>query len=144
MKKIRLVAVLALLLPTVAYTSDAKVEITELLHQFLAGATRNDASIHQQFWAEDLVYTSSAGARFGKAELMVGVTNQGELSESDITMRYAAEDVHIRIYEDVAALTFTLIGQSDNGLLRFYNSGTLVRGSEGWQAVVWQATRASD
>ena len=144
MKILLQAALFVMMLPMVVYASDTKKELTELLHQFLDGATRNDASIHQQFWSDDLVYTSSVGSRFGKAELMAGVLSHGELPDSDITMHYSAEDVVVRIYDEVAVLTFTLIGQSDSELLRFYNSGTLVHGNGGWQAVSWQATIASD
>lgn len=144
MNKLLQATLLLLVLPTAAYGVDAKTEITDLLHQFLDGATRNDATIHQQFWADDLVYTSSAGARFGKTELMAGVTSRGKLSEQDITLRYGADDIQIRVYDNTAVLTFTLVGQNDSEQLRFYNMGTLVQGEHGWQVVAWQATRATD
>lgn len=143
MKKLLQAALLLLVLPTAAYGADAKTEISDLLHHFLDGATRNDATIHQQFWADDLVYTSSAGTRFGKTELMAGVTSHGELSEQDIALRYGADDIQIRIYDNTAVLTFTLVGQSDTEQLRFYNMGTLVKGEHGWQVVAWQATKAN-
>ena len=132
-----------LMVPSVS-ANDNKAEITALLHQFMAGASRNDANIHQRFWAEDLVYTSSAGARFGKDTLMQGVHNSGPIAEADIRLHYAAKDIQIRIYGDVAMLNFTLLGNSDAEQLRFYNSGTLVRKDAGWQVVSWQATRATD
>jgi hypothetical protein len=36
-------------------------ELTRLLDEFLAGASRNDAAVHDRFWGEPLVYTGSAG-----------------------------------------------------------------------------------
>ena len=45
-------------------------ELTKLLQDFLAGAGRNDAAMHERFWAEDLIYTASAGRRIGKADIM--------------------------------------------------------------------------
>ena len=45
-------------------------ELTRLLNEFLAGAGRNDAAAHDRFWAEDLIYTRSAGVRINKEELM--------------------------------------------------------------------------
>src|SRR5262245_61212095 len=47
--------------------------LRRMLDEFLAGAGRNDAAIHDRFWAEDLIYTRSAGQRINKAELMKGV-----------------------------------------------------------------------
>ena len=38
-------------------------ELTKLLQDFLAGAGRNDAAMHDRFWADDLIYTGSAGRR---------------------------------------------------------------------------------
>ncbi|MEN3156753.1 nuclear transport factor 2 family protein [Alkalimonas sp. NCh-2] len=135
--------VIVLLAPAASANSD-QADITALLHQFLAGASRNDEAIHQRFWADDLVYTSSAGARFGKMTLMQGVRSGGPVAEADIRMHYSAEDIQIRIYGEVAVLNFTLLGNSDAESLRFYNSGTLVRNDTGWQVVSWQATRAVD
>lgn len=135
--------VVLLLAPAASANSD-QADITALLHQFLAGASRNDEAMHQRFWADDLVYTSSAGARFGKATLMQGVRSGGPVAEADIRMHYSAENIQIRIYGEVAVLNFTLVGNSDEEQLRFYNSGTLVRKDMGWQVVSWQATRVAD
>lgn len=134
----------ALLLAPAASANSDQADITALLHQFLAGASRNDEAIHQSFWADDLVYTSSAGARFGKATLMQGVRSSGPVAETDIRMHYAAEDIQIRIYEDLAVLNFTLLGNSESEQLRFYNSGVLQRQGDSWQVLSWQATRAAD
>lgn len=130
-------------MPLSASVTNSKAEITALLHQFLDGATRNDAAIHQRFWADELVYTSSAGSRFGKAELMASVVSRGEIAEQDITMRYDADAIQVRVYGQLAVLTFTLIGQSDAEQLRFYNTGVLQQSNHGWQVISWQATKAS-
>ncbi|MDT8321430.1 MAG: hypothetical protein RQ826_12975, partial [Xanthomonadales bacterium] len=37
------------------------------------GASVNDVEMHARFWAEDLVYTSSAGERRGKSEIMASL-----------------------------------------------------------------------
>ena len=44
-------------------TAPDAVELTRLLNEFLAGAGKNDAAIHDRFWADDLIYTRAAGAR---------------------------------------------------------------------------------
>ena len=38
--------------------------------EFLAGVSRNDAAVHDRFWADDLVYTRAAGERIGKADIL--------------------------------------------------------------------------
>lgn len=57
------------------------------LDAFLAGAAVNDAAVHEAFWAEELVYTSSSGTRFGKTQLMSGVHEGGPVSEEDVDAR---------------------------------------------------------
>ena len=53
-----------------AQTAPDAAELTKLLNDFLAGASRNDAAVHDRFWADDLIYTRSAGRRVNKAEVM--------------------------------------------------------------------------
>ena len=40
--------------------------LSGLLIEFLDGAGRNDAAVHDRFWADDLIYTRSAGVRINK------------------------------------------------------------------------------
>ena len=49
-----------------AQTAPAAAELTKLLNEFLAGASHNDAAMHDRFWADDLIYTGSGGRRRGK------------------------------------------------------------------------------
>lgn len=53
--------------PALASDTD---DLAILLQDVLA--TSGTEAAHVSFWAEDLVYTSSAGLRFGKAEIMAG------------------------------------------------------------------------
>jgi hypothetical protein len=80
----RVIQVLALALAVLfmqpAVASDIE-EITALLQDFLANSHKEAA--HERFWAEDLVYSSSAGLRFGKAEIMEGfASNDGEIEDA--------------------------------------------------------------
>src|SRR4051812_135285 len=51
-------------------------ELTQLLKDFLAGASRNDIAVHEQFWADDVIYTSSSGKRRGKADILSDVRKE--------------------------------------------------------------------
>lgn len=62
--------------PAIAIASDTDTLAT-LLHEFLATADEEEA--HQRFWAEDLVYTSSSGLRFGKADILQGFESSSTL-----------------------------------------------------------------
>ena len=128
-----------LLTPTLVLADD-KAELTALLAEFLDGATRNDAAIHNKYWADELIYTSSGGTRFGKAELMQSVTSRGMLKPDEIETVYDSEDVRIMQYGDTAVVAFVLVGRSGADTKRYLNSGTFVRKNGQWQAVNWQAT----
>lgn len=138
MKKILIV--LPLLFCTMQAVADDKAELTTLLGEFLEGATRNDAAIHDKYWADELIYTSSSGNRFGKAELMQGVTSRGMLKPDEIETVYSSEDVRIMQYGDAAVVAFVLVGRSGADTKRYLNSGTFVKREGKWQAVNWQAT----
>jgi ketosteroid isomerase-like protein len=122
---------------------DSAAALRSLLDAFLAGATVNDAAMHDRFWADDLVYTSSTGARFGKAEIMAGFEDNDE-AEAD-GPAYAARDVNIRVFGDTAVLTFTLVATVNDGVSgRYYNSGVFRKRDGQWQAIIWHATVAAD
>ena len=134
---------LLLALPTGVWADEQRV-LTNMLDTFLDGASRNDPMIHNAFWAEELIYTSSAGTRFGKAQLMQGVNSRGEIPAAEVSMRYGREDLQIMQYGDTAVVAFVLVGKSATETLRFLNSGTLVKRNGQWQVVNWQATKLSE
>ena len=116
--------------------------LTELLHEFMDGASRNEIAAHERFWDADLVYTSSAGERFGKAEILSGLRDEAEGEQAVPPTRYRAEDIRIRLYGDTAVVAFRLLGQAESGgVTEYLNTGTFVRRDDGWRAVAWQATR---
>lgn len=119
--------------------------LTGLLNEFLAGAGRNDPSMHERFWAEDLIYTGSSGRRVGKADIMRDVRSAPAPKPGDPSTVFTAEDVRIQRYGDAAVVAFRLVGTTKRGgateVLKFLNTGTFLRRGGKWQAVSWQATR---
>lgn len=138
---------LALLLPLSATAGGDAETLETLLDEFLAGASVNDAAMHERFWAEDLVYTSSDGERFGKAEIMAGLEDTDESSEpsNEDVPSYSAQDVNIRPYGETAVVTFRLVAErEDQSRSEYFNTGVF-RSRDGlWRAVAWQATRIGD
>ena len=64
--------------------------------------------------------------------------------ETDATS-YVAEEVDIRVYDDMAIVAFVLVGTAaDGSVTRYLNTGTLARRDAGWKVVAWQATRAAE
>jgi hypothetical protein len=128
-----------------AQSSKATAELTSLLNDFLVGAGKNDAAIHEKFWAEDLIYTRSAGARINKEELMKGVRSAPAAKPDDPVSTYRADDVQIRTYGSTAVVAFKLVGTTlkkdgSTDVSEFLNTGTFIRRNGRWQAVAWQAT----
>ncbi len=140
-------AILALLLTmgAQAQTAPDAAELTKLLNEFLAGASRNDVAVHDRFWAEDVIYTGSAGRRRGKAEIMHDVRSAPAPKPGDPTTAYTAEDVRIQQYGATAIVAFRLVGtttkEGKTEVLQYLNSGTFVKRADKWQVVNWQSTR---
>ena len=126
-------------------TAPDAAELTRLLNEFLAGAGRNDAAVHERFWADDLVYTGSSGRRVGKADIMRDVRSAPAPKPGDPLSVFTAEEVRIQQYGDTAVVAFRLVGTTERGgtkeVSRFLNSGTFLRRAGKWQVVSWQATR---
>ena len=136
----------AMLFMQSATASDVE-EITALLQDFLANSHKEAA--HERFWAEDLVYSSSSGLRFGKAEIMEGFeSNGGAIDDADEgpEITYVGEDVDVRVYGNTAVVAFKLVGtptDTASGAEAFYyfNTGTFLKRDGVWRVVAWQATK---
>ncbi len=124
-----------------ALASDAdKLEV--LVHEFLAAAHQRAA--HERFWADDLVYTSSSGQRFGKAEILDGFDGAEASADEPPAVVYSGEDVHVRVYGTTAVVTFKLVGKPADGsnpVDYYFNTGTFFKRNGTWKVVAWQATK---
>ncbi len=123
-----------------AQESSEKEILNKMLHNFMEGASNNDRKIHDNFWAEDLIYTSSAGTRFGKAEIMAGFENETEVSDSPKT-DFTAEDIQINVYDTMAVVAFKMKGTTGSEIQYYLNSGTFIKRDGNWKVVNWQATK---
>ena len=141
--KVLLLAFAALVAQT-AGASDVD-ELTAMLHDFLA--TSDKEAAHERFWADDLVYSSSAGLRFGKADIMSGFDSASdEDTDTPPEIVYSGEEVDVRLYGDTAVVAFKLVGtptdeESASNVLYYYNTGTFLKRGGVWKAVAWQATK---
>lgn len=137
-----------LVLSTFASAQSAdETKLRSMLQEFLVGAGTNDAAVHDRFWAEDLIYTRSAGARIDKAELMKGVRSSPKNDAP--TSVYSAEDVKINIFGNAAIVAFKLVGTTTKTdgtkvVSQFLNTGTFFKRKGVWQAAAWQATAIPD
>jgi ketosteroid isomerase-like protein len=146
-KRILSLAILILTLAAMlhAQTPPDAAELARLLNEFLAGASRNDAAVHDRFWAEDVIYTGSTGRRRGKAEIMRDVRSAPAPKPGDPTTVFTAEDIRIQQYGDTAIVAFRLVATTARDarteVMNYLNSGTFVKRNGKWQVVNWQSTR---
>lgn len=139
-----LLVILALMLaPPPA--APAAAELTKLLEDFLAGASRNDAGMHDRFWAEDVIYTGSSGRRVGKADILKDVRSAPAPRPGDPKTTFSAADVRVQQYGDAAIVAFRLVGTTEREgrteVANYLNTGTFLKRGGRWQVVSWQATR---
>ena len=126
------------------FASSDTDELTRMLNEFLAGASQNDAAAHDRFWAADLIYTSSAGERISKADIMREVMAPADPAKDEASSIYSAEDIRIQQYGNTAIVAFRLIGASRGEqveLTQYFNTGTFLKRDGIWRVVAWQATR---
>jgi ketosteroid isomerase-like protein len=140
------IVVLALAVAVNAAPSADEAELTKLLREFLAGASRNDAAAHQRFWADELVYTGSSGRRIGKADILSDLRTPPSPRPAGPATTYTAEDIRIQQYGDTAIVAFRLVGTTENSgrteVTRYLNTGTFLKRGGEWRVVAWQATKA--
>ena len=137
----RLATLAFILISPVAAASDAD-DLEALLNDFLANV--DDAATHDRFWAEDLIYSSSSGSRFGKAEIMQGFESaSADDADEPPVETYDAVEVRVNVYGDTAVVAFKLIATPTDGSAasEYHNTGTFVKRDGQWQAVAWQATK---
>ncbi|MDQ3313888.1 MAG: nuclear transport factor 2 family protein [Verrucomicrobiota bacterium] len=131
-------------LPPPAPAPEAE-ELIKLLKEFLTGASRNDVAMHERFWADDLIYTRSAGVRIGKADVMRNVREEAAAGEGGEATTYTAEEIRVQQYGTTALVAFRLVGASREGekteVANYLNTGTFLKREGKWQAVAWQATK---
>jgi ketosteroid isomerase-like protein len=121
--------------------------LKQLLKEFLDGAGRNDLAVHERFWADELIYTSSAGKRLSKADILRDIKAEAaapKKPEQSVTT-YSAEDVRVLQYGNTAVVAFHLVAtikkESTTEVTNYFNTGTFVKRDNKWQAVAWQATK---
>lgn len=146
MRKIALILfILSAALGMHAQATPDAAELTKMLNDFLVGAGKNDSAVHERFWADDLIYTRSAGVRINKEELMKGVRSAPAPKPDDPVTVYTAEDIKIQQYGNAAVVAFRLVinttkADGTKTVGNNLNTGTFIKRSGKWQAVAWQST----
>ena len=102
--------------------------LKQLLKEFLNGAGRNDLAVHERFWADELIYTSSAGQRLSKADILRDIKAEAaapKKPEQSVTT-YSAEDVRVLQYGNTAVVAFRLVAtikkESTTEVTNYFNT----------------------
>lgn len=120
----------------------ASQQLIERVRNFLTNVPRNDPKVFDDFFADDVIYTRSAGVTVAKPEIIKNIdvrkSNQPEAT-------YDSDDFTVHTYGDTAVVNFRLVmhnlvnGKTETAYFR--NTGTFMKRNGKWQAVAWQATR---
>jgi ketosteroid isomerase-like protein len=119
----------------------AAKQVEQLVRDFLEAVPKNDPKVFEEFFADDVIYTRSAGVTVTKADILKNI-NVRETNEPEAT--YDADDFTIHPYGSMAVVNFRLIQHNGNRTNYFRNTGTFLKRNGKWQAVAWQATKAAE
>ena len=147
MRRLLISLLLLAALPASAQLTNAPAEkeLKQLLADFLAVASHSpvsaaDKQMFNRFFADDVLYTRSAGATTTKQEIMTSLDQPADPKAPAVT--FTAEDVTVHQFGKFAVVAFKLVQKSADGSVNEYrNTGTFQRRKVGWQVVAWQATR---
>lgn len=154
-RNLRLFAVAAILpfmaanLPAQAEKAKAAVtesavsqQLVQRVQDFLAAVPKGDPQVFKDFFADDVIYTRSAGVTVNKAEIL---RNIGVRAVNEPQATYEADDFTVHPYGEMAVVNFRLIqhnvkdGKQETNYFR--NTGTFLQRDGKWQVVAWQSTR---
>ena len=126
-----------------AQTAKDGPELTRLLNEFLAGASKNDPAVHDRFWADDLIYTHSSARIDTKHSLIdnmqSGATVYNSVEPSDVK----AQDLGSAVVLTGVAQFRVTSGGKPNAFGARFTDVYANRGGK-WQMVTWQSTRLAD
>jgi len=123
-----------------SFAQNDEKQLRQLLDTFLQKVDSKE--MHDRFWAEDLIYTSSSGSRHGKGHIMQGFEESGDEVPERLRPSYSAEEVQVKVFDDMAVVAFKLVSMTSDGTLtEYWNSGTFKRRKGQWKVINWQATK---
>lgn len=117
-------------------------QLKQLVRDFLANVPKGDKKTFDNFFADDVIYTRSAGVTVDKSEILKNIDVR---AASQPQATFDADDFTVHAYGETAVVNFRLIMHNPNqgkpGTMHFRNTGTFLKRNGKWQAVAWQATR---
>jgi ketosteroid isomerase-like protein len=119
--------------------------LEQRVRDFLANVPKNDKKVFEDFFADDVIYTRSAGVTVSKADI---IKNIGVRAANEPEATFDSDDFTVHPYGHFAVVNFRLIMHNTvNGkqeTATFRNTGTFMKRNGKWQAVAWQATKVPE
>jgi hypothetical protein len=129
----------------VAAENDVTPLLTQMVRDFLRVVPEGRREIFDAFFADDVIYTRSAGVTVNKAEILRNIDVRA-VNEPNAT--YEADEFTVHSYGDTAVVNFRLIQHNEKvgnpETNYFRNTGTFLKRNGKWQVVAWQATRVPE
>lgn len=120
----------------------ASQQLVQMVRDFLAAVPKGDPQVFNNFFADDVIYTRSAGVTVDKGEI---IRNIGVRAVNEPQATYEADDFTVHPYGEMAVVNFRLIQHNEKDGKQetnyFRNTGTFLKRNGKWQVVAWQATR---
>lgn len=117
-------------------------QLTQMVRDFLAAVPRGERETFDGFFADDVIYTRSAGVTVDKSEIL---KNIGVRAVNEPNASYEADDFTVHPYGEMAIVNFRLVQHNEKDGKQetnyFRNTGTFLKRNGKWQVVAWQATR---
>lgn len=122
--------------------SPVEQQLIQMVHDFLAAVPKRDPQVFNNFFADDVIYTRSAGTTVDKSEIL---RNIGVRAVNEPQATYAGDDFTVHLYGDAAVVNFRLIQHNEKDGKQetnyFRNTGTFLKRNGKWQVVAWHATQ---
>lgn len=116
-------------------------QLTQMVRNFLASVPRGERETFDSFFADDVIYTRSAGVTVDKSEIL---KNIGVRAVNEPKATYEADDFTVHPYGEMAVVNFRLVQHNEKETNYFRNTGTFLKRRGKWQVVAWQATRVPE
>ncbi len=116
--------------------------VTQLVRDFLAAVPKGEKQTFDNFFADDVIYTRSAGQTVTKADV---IKNIGVRATNEPQATFEADDFTVHPYGNTAVVNFRLVMHNMEAgkptTAYFRNTGTFLNRNGKWQVVAWQATK---
>jgi ketosteroid isomerase-like protein len=129
--RVRIWFALAFVLALAAWAQEAVQsptarELTAMLRQFLSDASAGNLADFEHFFADDVIYTRSAGVVTNKAEILKNVGTLRPTAEGKTV--YSAEDITVHEYGDTAIALFVWWNEPSTATARSRSKTTAAQG----------------